>query len=386
MELKIAYLIYVGLGLLAFYFSQCFFIVKANERVITLTFGKASEFLKPGLHLYLWLISELLRYETTQMSFQFDVPTAITKSGRVESYQEDGGRPVEKAEVNISLTLTTYFSESRGQLLKTIERAPGHDAASLAPGIEPYVMDVVRGIFSEMPWILSYQEQTKVRSYILSRIIPSYQYYPLLGDGSKEKPYCFGKTMVRSDDQTAMNSYNPFVQFGLDTSRTSLSIEDINFSDKDLAKAMHEAEKARLNIDAEDIRLDYSIRKIKGEGAAKAEAGRLAGFAAAEVKKKDGEANAANIKIEGAARANVIGLEGTAKAKARAEMVAAIKDNVDLEVLRALEEMAKGTSNTILYQIPNAFQDRISNILGNNKPSELLDILKDKDVVEMIKK
>lgn len=77
---------------------------------------------------------------------------------------------------------------------------------------------------------------------------------------------------------------------------------------------------------------------------------------------------------KGFAEADVIYEKGIAEADARGRMVDVIKNNPDLEFLRSLEEMAKGTSNTILYQIPVAFEDKVSKILGGNKPTDFLSL------------
>lgn len=47
--------------------------------------------------------------------------------------------------------------------------------------------------------------------------------------------------------------------------------------------------------------------------------------------------------------------------------------------------MAKGTSNTILFQIPKAFENKISNILDGERSFTLSDLLKDEGVIKNLK-
>ena len=99
----------------------------------------------------------------------------------------------------------------------------------------------------------------------------------------------------------------------------------------------------------------------------------------------DSEAAATKRINEGKAEAEVIKSVGIANAEARALMISKIKDNPDLEYLRVLEEMTKGTSNTIIYQMPKAFENRVSNILGGNNPDDLFSFLKDPEIVKTVK-
>ena len=60
-------------------------------------------------------------------------------------------------------------------------------------------------------------------------------------------------------------------------------------------------------------------------------------------------------------------------------MIKVIKKEKDLEMLFTLRELAKGTSNTILYQLPAAFQSKMSEILGGNAPGDVFRMLSEEN-------
>ena len=135
--------------------------IKSTERGVKTVFGKVRKMLKPGIHFCLPRISSVEIYQMTPMTFTMKVTDVITKNGRVKGYGETGSE-VEKTKINISLTLTTYFSDEGVRLCETARRAPGNNAQSLGPLIVPYIKDVTRSVFSEMPWVLSFQERKNV--------------------------------------------------------------------------------------------------------------------------------------------------------------------------------------------------------------------------------
>ena len=87
--------------------------------------------------------------------------------------------------------------------------------------------------------------------------------------------------------------------------------------------------------------------------------------------------------VEGDTRAYVISAEGKALANARALMIKAIKDNPDLEYLRALEGLAQGPATKVFYQIPEVISNKISGIFGNSQ-QVLPDLLKDPEVLKAL--
>jgi len=378
-------LFYVSLAILVFivvsvttYVSISLVVIKASEKAVMFTLGQAVEVLDPGLHFCARWYTRIVRYTMAPLILQIKVPTAITKNGKVRDYKEDGDE-IEKAEVDIYLTLVTYFSDNETDLMKTAKRVPSSNYAKvLSSTIKPFVIDVARSVFAEMPWVLSYQERKNVLDYMLSKIVPEYEYFKLthkpLSNGNKYKTYYFDNVVSRGETADQMERYNPLVQFALDLSRTTLMIDDINFCNPDLANSLSLAEAARLQSEADrvkNLREASSIRQI--------------GYAEADVANEKGLAENDVIMKRGTIEAEIIQKKGAAQADARERMVKVIKDNPDLEFLRSLEEMAKGTSNTILYQIPGAFEDKISKILGGNKPADFLGLLKDPEIMKALK-
>jgi regulator of protease activity HflC (stomatin/prohibitin superfamily) len=385
------------MGVIIFYIIISFSIVKANEVGVISLWGKPVRVVKSGLHFCPKFISELVRYETTPLIFNIKVPSVTTRNGKVSGYKENGGE-IERVDLNIDVTLTTYFSSLHNDLLETARVASGNDAASLASAICPFVIDVVRSVFSEIPWPLANQSRRDVLDYLLSRIIPDYEYSELVISNVKAfSVYSFNKgSKLKGDNEAQMKRNNPFVQFKLDTCRTSLSITNIDFCNPDLVANLDAAENARLLSEAQRIKDDRKIETDKRTGLAEAEVVRKKGLNQIEidlkaglnqvvVDKKKGEVNNELLDKKNQIEAAGIKEKGLASAEARKAMIAEIKGNPDLEYLRTLEEMAKGTSNTILYQIPGAFESKISNILGSNKMADLLPLLKDTEVMKALK-
>lgn len=377
----------VILAMAGLYYLLSLRIIKETERGVLIVNGKIKKMIEPGRNFCPWLISRVKIYKTTPMVFKITVPTVITKNGKVRGYKEDG-KEIEKAEVNISLILTTYFSEDEHRLLETAKRAPGNDATSLGPFVDTHIIDITRAIFAEMPWVLSNQNRQKVLDYMTSKVIPLYPYTKLeFTTADNINTFYFDDLAAKSigDDEVTMERYNPLVQFKLDMSRTSLRIIDINFCSKTLADSITLAETARQTAEANQITSHQNVQKMKDEGQATADNNKKDGLAKAEVKRKEGLDAVDISKLQGAADAEIIESKGLALAKAREEMIKVIKDNKDLEALNALIEMAKGTSNTILYGLPSGLSDKMSGILGGNKPEDILGFLKDPAIISVLK-
>jgi regulator of protease activity HflC (stomatin/prohibitin superfamily) len=378
-------------------FAMSWSIIRATEKGVVFFLGKPSRVVSPGTCFALWPFSTIVKYNMTPMIFKIKVPTVTTKNGKVKGYKEDG-EEIERVDLDIFLVLTTFFCDDDSSLLKTAAITRGNDAPSLAPAIETFIIDVARSVFSEMPWPLSTQNRKMVLDYLLAKMIPGYKYYDLkVDDSGKFDIYSFDTSVLKKGESLkAMKRGNPLVQFGLDLKRTTVGIKDVVFCDPDLAKAITSAEKARLNGEADRIKATLLADATEKQGNAEAEVIKKKGAADAEVIKKKGlselevtkERNNVDLDRkweEGKLNAIAIKESGVALANARKLMIAAIKDNPDLEFLRSLEEMAKGTSNTILYQIPGAFEDRISNILGGNKVSDIAQLLKDPALLKALK-
>lgn len=371
------------------YIFKSLVTIESNETGWRTIFGANGKALEPGLNFCPWLISKLVIYEKTPLIFKFKVASAMTKNGVVKNYKEDSGE-IERADIDIILTLTTFFDHNN--LAHTAANAPGVDAKSLAPAIRPFIVGIFRSIASEMPWPLLNGERTKVIDYALSKIKPEYEYYGVdfaLDQKSKSNIYFFKDTKDRGETIDLMRSKNPLVKFGLDVDNTTIEIEDINFSRKELADAFNLAEQARLTGESRRIANKIDVQKTIDDGLAnnKISANKILeeGLKTDEVNKINGLTLADNKRKEGDALAYNIEREGEALSKARKLMIAEIKDNPDLEYLRTLEQMAKGTSNTILYQIPKSFEEKVSTIMGGSKPEDFFSLLKDEKIVNALK-
>ncbi len=360
---------------LVVYAVKSVFVIKASEIGVLIRFGKVVKVVHVGFHFSPWIFhsTSLLRYPREPMVVRVKVKSAITGNGIVKGYKENG-KEVEKTEMDISVTLTTYFSENLNDLKKSVARISEANINNFGQILSDYVSGVVREVISEMPWPLFNSSWNNLSKYLLARIVPNSEYFDLIiedkDDSSKPNKYSFSTTKSFGDDAATMEANNPFVQLGLDVSRTSLIIQNIDFSNEEMKKIFNSPEISRIKGDADVVEAETEAKKS---------------VALAVKTVNDSEAAATKRINEGKAEAEVIKSVGIANAEARALMISKIKDNPDLEYLRVLEEMTKGTSNTIIYQMPKAFENRVSNILGGNNPDDLFSFLKDPEIVKTVK-
>lgn len=358
--------------------------IQAHEKAVLFFLGEAKKVKGPGWRLCLYPFCSIRRFDMKPLTFFIKVPTAVTKNGLVKGYK-DGGEEFERVELDIYIVLVLFFKDDDLGLLETVKRTTGNDAASLGSVIAPYVIDVVRSTFSEMPWPLSYQDRKKVADYMLAKIIPRQRYHGLIVEESgKSNMYYFDDKIKIGPSEKSMSRYNPIVQLNLDTTKATLNIKDINFSHRDLSVSLNAAENARLNSESIRISDDRSIAQAQKRGEAEVEIEKKKNNVALERAKGEASIRVEEKKEAGLVEAELIQKKGVAEADAREKMVAVIKDNVDLEMLKTLEKMANGTSNTIMFQIPAAIEARISSILGGNKPAEFLKLLQDKEVLQLL--
>lgn len=345
----------VVMGIL--YSLKSLIIVKANEMALKFTFGKITGLYQPGLRFCPWLLSSVVTYEKTPLIFEIKVPDVVTKTGKVKGNQND--REVKRTTVDVFVTLTLYFANNLKDLSVTAERVGdgSNDIGVLGEAIQPFIDSVVRSVFSEMPWMLSYQERVKMTEYLMSRISPDYKYFSLkaeeTGDqkanNNDSKSYYFSDTKdAASEGEYAMGRYNPLVQFHFDLRRLSILINRIDFSDPNLTKLMNSAEGARLEKEVASI-------------------------------------NQTQARREGDTQAYIMETKGKALANSRALMIKAIKDNPNLEYLRALETFSQGPATKIIYQIPKIIEDGLAGVFGNNKVDDLQGLLKDPEIAKVIK-
>lgn len=328
-ELVLDWLIYLsGVLMLIIVYKSCN-IVKANEFGVKIFMGIPVTAVDPGFNLTFWPLYVLERFPANQQVIDFVVPSIMTRRGRVKGSNDI----IEPAEINIVMKLFYYFDKNL--LTKTIKRIPGKSEEKMSEPLIGYLTDVVRNQAGKVPWRLINQERFKFLQIVRSRIIPI-TVRPSAGDNTGEPLYkinpqdkdekipTFAYEEIYEGNENVLKAKDlkgsPFVQFGL--KNVDLSIIDINFTDEELKKAISAPETSRLKANA---------KRNEGDG-------------------------------ERYYKEQV----GIGEAEARKAMIEAIKENPDLEVLFALREMARGTSNTILYQVPAAFENRMRDLLGGN--------------------
>lgn len=319
------------LVVVGFYVYKCVQIIQPNEMGVRVVLGEPKHDpplpLIVGTNLYWtwWPFEWIVRYTKNVMQFNFVVESVMTERGKID------GHPaiIEPAEINISCVLYAYFDPEN--LHKTIEAAPGNTENDLGPVLVPYVIDVIRALGGRVPWRVINDQRHYTAEWILARLAGG-NFYEIneatekLGAKDEYKRFSFKDDSRESLNQNVIEEVSPFLQFGL--RGLSLAILDVNLHDPDLAAVYGDAEKARLKKHGIELEADAERYRLKEEG--------------------------------------------KGNAKAREKMIKAIKSNPDLEVLQALKEMAQGTSNTILYQIPAPFASRMQDLLGGNNPAEML--------------
>lgn len=308
-------------------------ILSPNEMGVRVKLGKPGNTVDSGFHLALWPIEKIARYTKEIMEFKFAAPSIITRRGRIKGYKD----PIETTEIDVICSFFCYFDINKLKI--TIEKAPGRTAKELGPVLVPFVQDIVRMLGARLPWRIINQERYYFIQNVQARIVPLPNGCPHILEEDEDEDGVFKYSFDSETRECIFTSEDlkndsPFVQFGLKD--VSFAIEDINFVDDGMKTAISGPEKARVEGKATEI------------------------SALAEKRKRT--------------------LEGQGDAAARREMIEVIKDHKDLEFLYALREMAQGTSNTILYQIPGAFENRFKDILGDNtKVAELLRMLSPED-------
>ncbi len=318
--------------------------VEEKEMAVKITFGRPGDCLNSGLHFVWQWIQRLVIFPTTMQSIRFAVSSVPTKRGRVDGYHE----VIEGTEINALFTIYYYFKKEN--LKQTVIFAPGISEKELSEELVPYTQDILRNLLGRMPWRLTNEERFKFTQMALSRIMPmNYTEDRCFAlekekedeniEGSRKKEQIIHYKFEPIDTQeladkilpkeNELKKNSPFVQFGLQ--KVMLALEDINFTSGDMQEAISAPETARLN-------------KIATEISARAEKYKLS-------------------------------REGEGAANARKEMIRAIQENPDLEVLYTLRELAKGDKGTILYQIPQQVSSKVTELLGGNSAEDMFKTL-----------
>lgn len=346
-----AYVI-IFITILAYIAIKSIFVIKANQMGLRITMGIPGEPVGSGPYIAIYPIQKIAIVPTELQSISFAANSVMTKRGRVKGYKD----VIESAEVSVLFTLYYYFDKS--ELTTTVKKVSGFNEKDLAPELIPYVRDVLRTLIGRTPWRLINEERYKFAQCALGRIWPI---------GKEEKNYILEKYEVTEDGViieknnsikddikagkgTSLFLYHfkrieygekcwikeehlqksPYVQFGLE--KVAIAIEDIDFTDPELKKAISAPELSRLKKDAQKLDTDANRYTLEEEGAG--------------------------------------------AATARKKMIEVIQGAPELEVLYTLKEMAQGTSNTILFQIPAAFESKIKDMLGGNDFGSMFKLLK----------
>jgi len=310
-------------------------ILEPNQIGIKLLFGSAKnkKGLGPGgIYFIFWPIQKLKIFTNEVMVFEFTTPSIITRRGGVQGYA-DG--VVEPTEIDIKCTMNAKFDINK--LHRAAENTSATNGKDLGPLIVPYVIDVIRTLGSRIPWRLMNQERHYAADWIIARLISGdYKRIDLpvqKKDGdSKNKDDVYGQVNP-NDYETGtitikdVENESPFLQFGL--TNVTLAIENIDFTDKEMDEVVFAGEKARLKATATKLNADAERYRREQEGI--------------------GSANARN------------------------SMLAVVKEaGSNLEALFTLREMAQGSSNTMMYQIPEGLTKTLSTVLGGNSLESML--------------
>lgn len=316
-------IIAVLVGALLLWVYKCFNILGPSEMAIKTFLGlPAKKGVDSGPRWIWWPLQKLNRYTKEQMAFYFTAKTVVTPKGKLKNYGE-----IEAVEIDIFCGIFAYFD--RKNLKKTIEQAPGNTAKAIGEPLMKYAIDSVRALGGRVPWRLINEERHHSANWILGRMVGGQRIPVIKMDEERNIYFDTEEDNIEKITPEQLEQSSPFVQFGL--KQVSFIIEDINFKNKDLKAAISAPETERLN---------------KAAAKEKADAER---YTKEQV--------------------------GYGEAEARSAMLQAIQENPDFEVLRAMEEMAKGSSNTIMYQLPVAFENKVRDMLGGNSVTKAIDML-----------
>jgi regulator of protease activity HflC (stomatin/prohibitin superfamily) len=266
-------------------------ILKPDEMGIKVFLGaSAEEGIDSGFHWTWWPLEKIVRYPKELMEFRFVVKSVVTRRGKVEGY---GDEFIEPADINVVCTLYAQFD--REQLNKTVQNSPGNNAQDLGPFLIPYVTDTVRALGGRLPWRVLNQERHYAAQWILARLVGGE--YREIKDGDTTKPIKFVTKREELEElpydticelpeelkdrglcrlpKEKLENISPFVIIGL--KNVSFAIEDLNFTNPELAKNISAPESARLESEATVIKAEATKKEkaLEGEGEAIARKAKL---------------------------------------------------------------------------------------------------------------
>jgi len=342
----------LSVGMVALFIIKCARIVRADEIAVKLLLGRPIEKnITSGICWIMWPIEKIARYTRELMKFSFMARSIITSRGLIKGYTE----PIEPADVNLKCTLFAQFDEEK--LDQTIENSPGSNAQELGPFLIPYAIDAVRAISGRIPWRLINQERRYFSDWVLARLIGGK--YHFIKDYKKDEPTEFATKIDSSGEEAdialeewekedglileekkqgvhiipaeKLENKSPFVIIGL--KNVSFALEDLSFTNKDLANSISAPEQARLDATA----------KITAAEATKQE----------KIKHGEGDADA------------------------RSKMITAIAKAPELEAISAIKEIGKGPSNFI-FPLPEAFMSKVAEVFAKKTKQILTEDMEDK--------
>ena len=315
MEGTIVFLAVIAIvGMIGLFLWKSFGVIQPNQKGLKVTLGTPAEEESAGWYFALWPFQRMVKITKEMMIFIFTVPSAVTRSGKVEGHD----KVVEPAEINIKCAIYAQFDEDK--LTEIVQHSPGYDAKTLGPYLVPFAIDTVRAMAGRLPWRLINKERFKSAVWVQARLVGG-KYFGIDDDDVKKPikfkgPSADGKTPESEICPDEVLGKSPFVT--LPMRNVSFVIEDLIFG-TDMRASITAAERANLDADAKVIAAEAEkTKKIK---------------------------------------------EGQGDAEARGAMLAKIKENPDMESLAALREIGKGPSNFI-FALPEGIQKLLSKIGG----------------------
>lgn len=305
-----------ALGLLLVWFRG-FVFINGRDKGVRITIGNPDKFVTHengllfGLHWILWPLQRVIKYPRAQQSMDFTAANVITNEGEFE--KKDYGS------ATVDVDSRVYFLWPDNELLSESYKESG---ATDADGLKEFVQDAIIDAFRKVAGSITWRELVIDQRGIEDKI------ENILSQ--KENPVSRARLIWKNEaGELQRDNFN-------------LTINNITLP-KTLSETLTSPEIGRLEAEA-----------VK--------------------RKADGEKY--RVEKEGEAQAKAINLKGKAQAEARDMMLKVIKEyGADYETLFTLREMATGTSNTIVYQLPQAVYDSMTRMLGGTQPEQMMNLL-----------
>lgn len=315
------------LALITVYFILCLRIVKENQRGIKVLFGKPRKTFTSGLRFIWWPFEKFVIYPTTQQEIEIKDVKLVTMAKKYEGEKHGAA--------GITLDASVYFFWPKDLFSPVVNGPDPQSPENIFNFFEETISDALRSVAGKMTWREVIQERKKLTEGICN----------ILKNGT-----------VISDPKTnssdSFTQENPFQKSGI--TELYAVIKEINLPPA-LNEAITAPEIARLKADARESEGSGERRYLTAVG---------------EGKKA---ARAAEGKGEAAARKAIFDAIEAAGEKGLAK-----------EALLSLREMAKGTSNTILFGLPPQLYEGLADAMGGKRPEELFKLLSKEQAEKLI--